>query len=128
MSNSKALFSRPASAYYLILGSVIALSALGLVMVLSASSVLSIKLHGSAYTLAQRQLLFAAIGVVLMIIGTRLSVNVWRRLAWPALIVAFVLLDRTADGIATTTPALRALARFVTLPCRLRFSASSTIF
>jgi len=54
--------------------------------------VLSIKLHGSAYTLAQRQLLFAAIGVVLMIIGTRLSVNVWRRLAWPSLIVAFLLL------------------------------------
>jgi len=41
MNKSKPLFATPASAYYLILGSVIALSSLGLVMVLSASSVKS---------------------------------------------------------------------------------------
>ena len=88
----RSLLHHPMGLYYLLLGATLALLGLGLLMVLSASSVLSIKLHGSAYTLAQRQLLFAAIGVVLMIIGTRLSVNVWRRLAWPSLIVAFVLL------------------------------------
>ena len=88
----RSLIHHPMGLYYLLLGATVALLGLGLLMVLSASSVLSIKLHGSAYTLAQRQLLFAAIGVVLMIIGTRLSVNVWRRLAWPALIVAFGLL------------------------------------
>ena len=88
----RSLLNHPMGLYYLLVGATLALLGLGLLMVLSASSVLSIKLHGSAYTLAQRQLLFAAIGVVLMIIGTRLSVNVWRRLAWPSLIVAFLLL------------------------------------
>ena len=88
----RSLLNHPMGLYYLLVGATLALLGLGLLMVLSASSVLSIKLHGSAYTLAQRQLLFAAIGVVLMIIGTRLSVNVWRRLAWPSLIVAFMLL------------------------------------
>jgi cell division protein FtsW len=88
----RSLIHHPMGLYYLLIGATLALLGLGLLMVLSASSVLSIKLHGSAYTLAQRQLLFAAIGVVLMIIGTRLSVRVWRSLAWPALIGAFVLL------------------------------------
>jgi cell division protein FtsW len=88
----RSLLHHPMGLYYLLLGAILGLLGLGLLMVLSASSVLSIKLHGSPYTLAQRQLLFAAIGVVCMIIGTRLSVRTWRRLAWPALIGAFVLL------------------------------------
>ncbi|MEY3433867.1 MAG: hypothetical protein RL057_247, partial [Actinomycetota bacterium] len=54
MSNSKSLFSRPASAYYLILGSVIALSALGLVMVLSASSVTALNESGNSFAIVLR--------------------------------------------------------------------------
>jgi cell division protein FtsW len=88
----RSLLQHPMGLYYLLLGATLALLGLGLLMVLSASSVLSIRLHGSPYTLAQRQLLFAVIGVVLMIVATRLSVQMWRRLAWPALIAALVLL------------------------------------
>ena len=88
----RSLLQHPMGLYYLLLGATLALLGLGLLMVLSASSVLSIRLHGSPYTLAQRQLLFAAIGVVLMVVATRLSVRTWRRLAGPALIVALVLL------------------------------------
>ncbi len=88
----RSLIHHPMGLYYLLMGATLALLGLGLLMVLSASSVLSIKLHDSPYTLAQRQLLFAAIGVTLMFVATRLSVNVWRRLAWPALIMAFLLL------------------------------------
>ncbi|MBM3687512.1 MAG: putative lipid II flippase FtsW, partial [Actinobacteria bacterium] len=88
----RSLLNHPMGLYYLLIGATLALLGLGLLMVLSASSVLSIRLHGSAYTLAQRQLLFAGIGIVLMIVATRLSVRTWRRLAWPALIVALALL------------------------------------
>ena len=88
----RSLIHHPMGLYYLLLGATLALLGLGLLMVLSASSVLSIKLHGSAYTLAQRQLMFAVIGIVLMIVATRLPVRVWRGLAWPALMGAFVLL------------------------------------
>ena len=70
----------------------LALLLLGLLMVLSASSVLSIRQFGSPYTLAQRQGLFAAAGIVLMLIATRVPVAWWRRLAWPALVIAFGLL------------------------------------
>lgn len=88
----RSFLQHPMGLYYLLIGATLALLGLGLLMVLSASSVLSIKLHGSAYTLAQRQLLFAVIGVTCMIIATRLSVRMWRRLAWPALVIAVGLL------------------------------------
>ena len=82
----------PMVLYYLLLGAALALLLLGLLMVLSASSVLSIRQFGSPYTLAQRQGLFAAGGIVLMLIATRVPVAWWRRLAWPALVIAFGLL------------------------------------
>lgn len=82
----------PMVLYYLLLGAALALLLLGLLMVLSASSVLSIRQFGSPYTLAQRQGLFAAAGIVLMLIATRVPVAWWRRMAWPALVIAFGLL------------------------------------
>ena len=82
----------PMVLYYLLLGAALALLLLGLLMVLSSSSVLSIRQFGSPYTLAQRQGLFAVIGVVLMLVATRIPIGWWRRLAWPALILAFGLL------------------------------------
>ena len=78
--------------YYMLLGATLALLLLGLLMVLSSSSVLSIKQFGSPYTLAQRQLMFAAMGVVCLLIGSRFPVAWWKRLAWPSLILAFLLL------------------------------------
>ena len=91
-SQRRSLIHHPMGLYYLLLGATLALLGLGLLMVLSASSILSIKLYDSAYTLAQRQFMFAAIGVVLMIVASRLPVKVWRQLAWPSLILALLLL------------------------------------
>jgi len=78
--------------FHLLLGATVLLLALGLVMVLSASSIVSLRLHGSVYTLAQRQALFAVIGVAAMLISSRLPVRAWRWAAWPSLIVAVGLL------------------------------------
>ncbi len=88
----RGLLHHPRGLYYLLLGAALLLLGLGLVMVLSASSILSLKQTGSAYTLAQRQLLFAGIGIVLMLVCSRLPSTLWRRLAWPGLIVALGLL------------------------------------
>ncbi|MFM9135282.1 MAG: putative lipid II flippase FtsW [bacterium] len=88
----RSLLHHPRGLYYLLLGAALLLLGLGLVMVLSASSILSLKQTGSAYTLAQRQLLFAALGIAAMLVCSRLPVTVWRRLAWPGLIVALGLL------------------------------------
>lgn len=80
----------PLSAYVMLLGATLLLLLLGLVMVLSASSVLSLRTTGSAYTLAERQTLFAAIGLPLMFLASRLPVSFYRRLAWPLLFFALV--------------------------------------
>jgi cell division protein FtsW len=76
----------------LILGSTLLLLGLGLVMVLSASSVESVRIFGSAYTLAQRQALFAVVGVIALIFAARSSIQFWRKSAWVFLAIAFVLL------------------------------------
>ncbi len=70
------------SLYHLILGSSMLILGMGLVMVLSASSVLSYKVFGSSFTLFSRQALFAALGVVLMFGISRMSVPRIRVLSW----------------------------------------------
>ena len=61
-------------------------------MVMSASSIESVRVFGSPYTLAQRQAFFALLGVVAMFFAARTSVQFWRAFAWPLLLAAFGLL------------------------------------
>jgi len=84
--------SRNGSTYYLILGSTLALTAIGIMMVLSASSVEAIAAGESPYSAAMKQGLFAAIGVFVMFVLSRVNVVWLKRFAWPAIILAVVLL------------------------------------
>ncbi|TLM82840.1 putative lipid II flippase FtsW [Pseudarthrobacter sp. NamE5] len=84
--------SRNGSTYYLILGSTLALTAIGIMMVLSASSVESIAAGKSPYGDALKQGMFAGIGMFTMFVLSRINVIWLKRLAWPAIIVAVVLL------------------------------------
>ena len=85
------------SAYYTILGASLALTAIGLMMVLSASSVESIAASagesvGSTFSFFMKQAMFAALGVAAMLGLSRLGPQAYRKLAWLALIAAFFLL------------------------------------
>lgn len=86
------LLGHPLSTYYLLVGATLLLLALGLIMVLSASSIESFRVFGSAYTLVQRQALFAVLGVVAMLFAARTSVQFWRGFAWVLFAIAFGLL------------------------------------
>mgnify|MGYP002641824668 FL=1 len=86
------LAEHPLSTYYLIMGSTLLLLSLGLVMVLSASSVESVRVFGSAYVFAQRQALFGVCGVIALIFALRSSIQFWRKSAWVFLAIAFGLL------------------------------------
>jgi cell division protein FtsW len=92
VSNSKSLFSRPASAYYLILGSVIALSALGLVMVLSASSVMALNETGSSFAYVLRQALFLSLSILIAWVAMKLRAELWKPIARTALLFSSALL------------------------------------
>ncbi|WP_083701823.1 putative lipid II flippase FtsW [Tersicoccus sp. Bi-70] len=80
------------SSYYLILGSTIALTAVGLLMVLSSSAVEAIAEEGSSYALFLKQGMFGVAGLALMFILSRLPVRTIKLLAWPAVGVAVLLL------------------------------------
>jgi cell division protein FtsW len=84
--------SRNGSTYYLILGSTLALTAIGIMMVLSASSVEAIAAGESPYSAALKQGLFAAIGVFCMFLLSRVNVVWLKRFAWLAIFAALVLL------------------------------------
>jgi cell division protein FtsW len=86
------VLNHPLSTYYLLLGTTMLLLVLGLIMVLSASSIESYRVFGSAYTLAQRQAMFAGLGVVAMIFAARTSVQFWRGFAWVIFGGAFAML------------------------------------
>ncbi|MHA7277707.1 putative lipid II flippase FtsW [Arthrobacter sp. HLT1-21] len=80
------------ASYYMILGSALALTAIGLMMVLSASSVEAIAEGTSEFDLFLRQAIWAAGGLVLMLLLSRFGARTYRLLAWPVLGVAIVLL------------------------------------
>jgi cell division protein FtsW len=75
------------ASYYLLLGSSLLLLMMGLVMVLSASTITSLKSSGSSFTVFRGQLVFAVVGVPLMLAASRVPVRWWRRVGWPALLV-----------------------------------------
>ena len=86
-----ARFDSPVTTYYLLVCVTVALVVFGLIMVLSASSIVSIDKTKSAYTIFLSQAVFAVIGTVALVVASRLSVVVWKRLALPILAVAFAL-------------------------------------
>jgi len=92
LASARAALEKPLAPYYLVLGSTVMLVALGLVMVLSASSVESYAESGSSWVIGQRQAIFVAVAVPIMLVASRVPARWFRRLAIPLLVLAFVLL------------------------------------
>jgi cell division protein FtsW len=84
-----------ATSYYLLLGSTSLLLVVGLVMVLSSTTVTSIAAGESPYVEGLQQATFALVGLPLMIVAMRLPIRWYKRLAWPALVVALALQSLT---------------------------------
>ena len=78
-------FDSPVTTYYLLLGATAMLVVIGLVMVLSASSVTSLRQTNSSYTVFFGQLRFAVLGVIGAAVASRISVRTWKRFAAPLL-------------------------------------------
>lgn len=94
---------RPLTAYYLLLGASALLLTIGLVMVLSASSVYSYEQNdGNSYAVVQRQLMWVLIGIPCAFVASRLPHRVLRKFAWLGLIVSIVLLALTQTGLGRT--------------------------
>jgi cell division protein FtsW len=92
----RAALDRPLSSYYLLLGASALLLTIGLIMVLSASSVYSFRYYDDSYAVVKRQLLWVLLGLPCAFIASRLSISWVRGLAWPAYLVSLTLLLLTA--------------------------------
>jgi len=78
------------TSYYVLTGATALLLVLGLVMVLSSSSVESLAAGRSPYAVFLNQAQFALVGLPLMWVASRLPVRFYRRFAWPILGAATV--------------------------------------
>jgi cell division protein FtsW len=86
---------RPLTSYYLLLTASTLLLAIGLMEVLSASSVDGYVKHGNSYFWFLRQLTWVLLALPVAFLATRLPHRVLRSFAWPALLLAVVLLALT---------------------------------
>ena len=78
--------------YYLLVATIGALVIVGIVMVLSASSVLSLTEYGSAWYFFKRQLIWTLVGVVLFFVVLRIDYHRWARAVRPLLAGTIALL------------------------------------
>ena len=78
--------------YYLILGSLTFLSGLGIVMVLSASSVVSLAQSGSTYSIFFRQLIFFVLSILEVLIISNFRSTVWNVVARYSFLLSFAAL------------------------------------
>jgi cell division protein FtsW len=89
--------ARPAAAgrsglYLALAFLIVVFNLLGLVMVMSASSVVALDEFGSSWYFVVRQAAWAAAGGVALVIIARLDYHRWRRIAGPLLVVSLILL------------------------------------
>jgi cell division protein FtsW len=97
------LLARPMASYYLIASASALLLGLGLVMVLSASSVTSYASSGSSFSVFIKQLTWVTIGIPLLLIAQRMSTRTMRMLAYPLLLASIGgLLLVLVPGIGVT--------------------------
>ena len=77
----------PVTSYYVLLSVTVVLVVIGLIMVLSASSVKSLVESDNAtpYVYFRKQLVFAALGGVAMLVASRVPVRGWKALSLPIL-------------------------------------------
>ena len=83
---------RTSVGYVLLASVVVVLCLVGLVMVLSSSSVQALRQYGSSWVFFRRQVLWLAIGAVALVVTARVRYQSWRRFGGPLLVLAVALL------------------------------------
>ncbi len=102
------LLARPMASFHLVVGMALVLTVLGLVMVLSASSVEGYSKDGSAYSLFTTQAIFAFLGLGVFYTTVRLPVRLLRRAAGPMIVLTTILLALVLiPGVGTLSQGAR---------------------
>lgn len=83
---------RRTPSFVVVVATVAVLNVVGLVMILSASSVAALSSYGSSWHFFNRQLIWALVGALAFVVTARLDYRVWARLSTPLAIGAGALL------------------------------------
>jgi cell division protein FtsW len=86
------LFTKPVNLYYMLVGSTLLLSLLGLIMVFSASAIDSLDTKGSTYAIAARQFVFLIFSIPMAWILSRISFKHWKVLARVGVSISVLML------------------------------------
>jgi len=85
------LLDSPLATHHVLLATTSLLVVIGLVMVLSSSSIESLRASGSQFTVFRSQAVFAVLGAVVLVVASHVPAVSWKRLALPALAVTALL-------------------------------------
>jgi cell division protein FtsW len=102
LARCKALLDRPLTSYYLILGCSLLLLALGLVMVLSASTASQLVQGLPEYAIFKKQVIGAVLGLAIMWLAAKSPPRLFRACAYPlmaASIVGLILVLLTSSAV-----------------------------
>ncbi|MGV3564833.1 MAG: putative lipid II flippase FtsW [Nocardioides sp.] len=96
LAAAREALDKPLTSYYLLLGASALLLTIGLIMVLSASSVYSFRLNdGDSYAVVRRQLMWLLIGLPAAFVASRLPLGFLKRISVWAYVGSLVLLFLT---------------------------------
>lgn len=99
----RSVLDRPLTSYHLVLGSVALLLVVGVMMVLSASSVNAyLNFDGDSYYYVKRQVIFLVVGLVGALVIMRLPPSTLRLISWFGVGLAAVLLTLTYTPLGKT--------------------------
>lgn len=117
----------PLASVYLVLATTGLLAGLGVLMVLSASSVYAEVNNGDPYYYAKRQVMFLVIGLGVAWVLSKTSPRLLRSLSWPTLIITLILLMLTFTPLGVTVNGNRNWVQFGTSWTRLQPSEFSKV-
>ncbi|MBP2635137.1 MAG: ftsW 1 [Firmicutes bacterium] len=83
---------RPKSPDYVIFFSIIGLMGFGIVMVYSSSAVSAYVNYNDSYYFLKRQMIWATLGILTMLLTMNIDYHAWRKLAKPVMIITLILL------------------------------------
>ena len=92
IKSEERFFTKPVNLYYMLAGSTLLLSLLGLIMVFSASSIDSLENKGTTYAIAARQLLFLVFSIPMAWVLSRISLNHWKIIARSGVLLSVTML------------------------------------
>ncbi|HEX7739849.1 MAG TPA: putative lipid II flippase FtsW [Marmoricola sp.] len=95
----RAVLRRPLATYYLLLGSAGMLIGIGLLMLLSSSSVYSYTQYHNSYYIFLKQLIWVLLALPLATLATRMPARLLRMLSWPAVVGSIGLIALTQTGL-----------------------------